>query len=499
MKKICLTLILAILLFSASVFANSAGSTQYAGFKEWKSPNSGEAPQGEGIKVADVDSDGNLEIIIISDDGFIRIFEHDGTTYQEEWKSQILATSLDDIAIGDTDNDGRPEIIVSTMEAGNTRFYVFGFDGSNYEQEWQSSIFSGDGYIGLSLYTEDTDSDGAPEIIVTSDEGDKAYAWIFDYNDPNYQEEWSSGLLDTYDVIEFYGLSETDGDGFKEMIFAGEVIYIVGWNGTNYQLEWQSGWMDGWVECIVGDVDNMESTPEIVAAVERGNIRIYGFNGSNYVLEWESADIDAAGGQIGDVDNDGIQEIAVGSFTGDIYVFGHDGNDYQLEWQTATPSPYVYIERIEDFDGHGGEEILAQELTDEDSSDETGYCDVFTHDGEEYRLSWRDEKLDSYFGGLLNPAGDVDNDSVPEEIRFANNESRYYPYSIYVIGPAKQMPTCSSPLKGDLNGDCKVDFRDLAEMAENWLKCNLIAQEDCWKQGEKTSRNKQGQAQMAVC
>ena len=464
MKKICLILILAIILFSVSAFADTLGSTQDAGFKEWKSPNFGEGSDGEDIKVADVDSDSNLEIIIISHDGFIHIFEHDGTTYQEEWKSQILATSLDDIALGDTDNDGRLEIIVSTIEAGNTRFYVFGFDGSNYLQEWQSSIFSGDDYVGLSLYVEDTDSDGAPEIIITSDGGNKAYAWIFDYNDPNCQEEWSSGLLDTYEVIDFCGLSETDGDSFKELILAGAVIYIVGWNGTNYQLEWQSEWMGQWVECIVGDVDNMDSTSEIVAAVEQGNIRIYGFDDSNYVLEWESADIDAAGGQIGDVDDDGIQEIAVGSWTGDIYVFGHDGNDYQLEWQTATPSPYVYIERIEDFDGHSGKEILAQELTDEDSSDNTGYCDVFTHDGEEYQLSWRDEKLDSYFGGQLIPAGDVDNDGVPEEIRFANNESRYYPYSIYIIGPANQMPTCSSPLTGDIDNNCKVDIIDLAEM-----------------------------------
>lgn len=477
MKKICVILVL----FSASAFAGATGSTQYAGFKEWKSPNSVELPMVGDMKVADIDSDGNLEIITISDDGFMRIFAHDGTTYQEEWKSQVLATSLDSIAIGDTDNDGRPEIIVSTMEAGNTRFYVFGFDGSNYEQEWQSSVFSGDGYVGLNVYTEDTDNDGVPEIIVTSNEGSKSYGWVFDYNDPNYEEEWSSGLLDANEVMEYYGLSDIDGDGFQEMVFAGVEIYIIGWNGTNYQLEWQSGWIGEWVGCTVGDVDNMASTTEIVAALEQGSIRVYGFNGSEYVLEWESADIDAdAGVQIGDVDNDGIQEIVVGSFTGDIYVFGHDANDYVLEWQTTTLSSYVYIERIADFDGHGGKEILAQELTDEDSSDKTGYCDVFTHDGVEYGLSWRGEKLDSYFGGLLNPAGDVDNDGIPEEIRIANNETRYYPYSIYVIGPAKQMPTCSSPLKGDLTGDCRVDLRDLEEMGKNWLKCNLVSQLDCW-------------------
>jgi hypothetical protein len=41
-------------------------------------------------------------------------------------------------------------------------------------------------------------------------------------------------------------------------------------------------------------------------------------------------------------------------------------------------------------------------------------------------------------------------------------------------------PTCSAPIVGDLNNDCKVDFRDFALMAANWLKCNLQPQSACW-------------------
>ena len=35
------------------------------------------------------------------------------------------------------------------------------------------------------------------------------------------------------------------------------------------------------------------------------------------------------------------------------------------------------------------------------------------------------------------------------------------------------VPTCSGPLVGDLNDDCKVNFIDMAMLAENWNKCNL--------------------------
>ena len=39
---------------------------------------------------------------------------------------------------------------------------------------------------------------------------------------------------------------------------------------------------------------------------------------------------------------------------------------------------------------------------------------------------------------------------------------------------------CTEEIPGDVNGDCKVDFTDVATMAINWLKCNLEPPEACW-------------------
>ena len=38
---------------------------------------------------------------------------------------------------------------------------------------------------------------------------------------------------------------------------------------------------------------------------------------------------------------------------------------------------------------------------------------------------------------------------------------------------------CSGPLVGDLNNDCKVNFTDIALIAENWLECNLKPEDLC--------------------
>jgi dienelactone hydrolase len=38
---------------------------------------------------------------------------------------------------------------------------------------------------------------------------------------------------------------------------------------------------------------------------------------------------------------------------------------------------------------------------------------------------------------------------------------------------------CTSPIAGDLNNDCKVDFKDIAILASHWVDCNYALDEQC--------------------
>lgn len=55
---------------------------------------------------------------------------------------------------------------------------------------------------------------------------------------------------------------------------------------------------------------------------------------------------------------------------------------------------------------------------------------------------------------------------------------RQHPAEIYA---ANITPVCLAPVKGDLNGDCKVDFADFVLLTQNWLECNLDPPSAYWE------------------
>jgi len=70
------------------------------------------------------------------------------------------------------------------------------------------------------------------------------------------------------------------------------------------------------------------------------------------------------------------------------------------------------------------------------------------------------EKTDRFYNGLID-------------------DVRIYNYALSVDEIAGIL--CTEPIKSDLDGNCKVDFRDFALLLSDWLSCNLPWQELCWE------------------
>jgi beta propeller repeat protein len=61
-------------------------------------------------------------------------------------------------------------------------------------------------------------------------------------------------------------------------------------------------------------------------------------------------------------------------------------------------------------------------------------------------------------------------------IRVAGYDGESGDYNMTISGP----PECANRPSADLNGDCKVDFQDMAVFASQWLDCGLDDQSACW-------------------
>jgi hypothetical protein len=110
---------------------------------------------------------------------------------------------------------------------------------------------------------------------------------------------------------------DSDGDGFPEIhvTFYTPELHIYEWNGTGYHKKWSMRWPgeEGTIEAIdVGDVDN-DGITEVCVGTDL--IHILEWNGQEYVQEYVITDTFGllAVTAVGDCDNDGKNEIHAGS------------------------------------------------------------------------------------------------------------------------------------------------------------------------------------------
>jgi hypothetical protein len=115
------------------------------------------------LALADVDQDGDVEIVAgqgRSNTGAAGVYlvVFNGATMAEEWRSVDLGIywgEVSDIAVADVDADGQPEIVAAMADG---RLHVY--DGVTHQLDWLASL------TAHSVAIADVNLDGAPEIVV---------------------------------------------------------------------------------------------------------------------------------------------------------------------------------------------------------------------------------------------------------------------------------------------------------------------------------------------
>ena len=283
--------------------------------------NFSEAPRS--AVIADPDDDNKNELIVGTSDGsaggYVYVGEVHEDKFMQEWKSPWIGSFRwsTELAVGDSDNDGKKEIAVGVSWYGRY-LVVYEWTGSTYTQVFRDNIGSDVNSVAYG----DIDGDGVEELLVGTACWSDYSARIYDNFSLVYKKSRGATHVSAGDV---------DEDGIEEMIVGSgckcggsttpiPVVQIVEWNGSAYNISWTSEPFplpqpEGRVFVDAGQLLK-GSAEEIVAGTHYLNpatLRVYSKAAKSYECIWEEniTDEDINAVEIGDYNNDGKNEIII--------------------------------------------------------------------------------------------------------------------------------------------------------------------------------------------
>ena len=339
-----------------------------------------------GVAIGNIDNDDNLEMLVGSYSG--RVYAYDGVTYETDWVSPVLEKNIMGIAVGDLNNDGDNDIAISTGnpgepqvegEGGEGYLYIFEGSGTSFTQAYQSPNI--DAALGLTI--AELDGSTYPEIGV------------------------ATGYVEVIDPTA--GTSELHGN-----------VRVYGYSGSSYGSEWSSNDLGEIVGGIAsGDLGGSNDYLVIGTSGDSrndnqvsGEVIVYKRSGGTYTTDGTTIDSERYrpyGIAVGDVDNDGEPEIAVG--TGDFgdskpTVTVYEGSSHSIEYTKTVDTSSVWGVAINDFDSDGFVELIYG----------TSGGEVFLYDGETEDFESKTSALSGkagHYGGIA--VGNLD-DEGPKEM-----------------------------------------------------------------------------------
>lgn len=220
----------------------------------------------------DLDQDGKKEIIVgnnLMGNHTVRIYENQGDNlYALVYETPELANHLNEVVIGDFDNDGRFEFLAAHRRSD---IIIYENDGDNSYYEIFRTAW--DYWNGHACSGNDLDHDGVRELVITG-------------NDPN----------SCYNVVAIF---ESDRDNhFIE----------------TYRIDLPYPYCAGGVKPAAGNVAE-DSNSELVLTIDRG-WRVYRPTGDNQyeeIYSYEEPNSVAGGLFLADTNRNGYQEIIIAS------------------------------------------------------------------------------------------------------------------------------------------------------------------------------------------
>jgi hypothetical protein len=274
---------------------------------------SGGWTENKGVILADLDEDGNLEIITGTSGYKVYVWDYRGN-HLPGWPQWVAGRVLWGIAVGDVDGDGLLEIVANTSTP-SPKVYVFDRNG-NVLTGWPVSF--DDHTIDVCPTLSDLDEDGRLEIIVSERVDPIGYVHVLRYDGTEFPGDWPVGLDSPPATSAAVG--DIDNDGQKEIIFCSV--------SSVFAFESDGTIMPGWPHTPNG-CEFYRNGPALADFYEDGYLQVVcssvslGGASECFILDrwgdllpgWpRSSPGSLTPPSVGDIDQDGQLEIVVGNY-----------------------------------------------------------------------------------------------------------------------------------------------------------------------------------------
>jgi hypothetical protein len=178
-------------------------------------------PQGEGAALADLDSDGDLDIAV---PGYWR--ENPGSIHGGEWPQHAYSEAWDHghgkMAVGDLNGDGRPDIVITPAELKDENYRISWFEAPADPKTvpWKEHVIEAKTEAVLhALGLADMDGDGALDVVTAEmhqgTDPDEVRVYLNQEKGQGWKKQVISPL-GSHDIV----VADVDGNGRVDILGA---------------------------------------------------------------------------------------------------------------------------------------------------------------------------------------------------------------------------------------------------------------------------------------
>jgi hypothetical protein len=176
--------------------------------------------------LADIDGDGKKEIIIATQDMKLYVFNETGGN-EPGWPVALPSYAAGGIAVGDIDNNGDLEIVVTVRNVGD--IIAYNHNGTEMWHTWINSNL----FFNPSPVLADLTGDGKLEALCPSSNG-KLFAIQYDgSNAPGWPVFYSTHTYTESSPV----VGDVNGDGSVDVLLGDEGRFINAWSSTGVPLD----------------------------------------------------------------------------------------------------------------------------------------------------------------------------------------------------------------------------------------------------------------------